>query len=235
MVVRVAVNGREALDMLARQHFDGVLMDCQMPVMDGYEATRALREQPQWRDLPVIAMTANAMAGDRDKALAAGMNDHIAKPIRINDLFTTLARWVRSPARAAGGERAGVDASVLTLPGIDSHGALVRLGGDERLYRRSLGMFRDRETEFGENFRRAWAAGDMVKAMRVAHDLKSVSGTLGAQAVSGAAEALERACGNGADGPAVEALFDAVCAQLESLLRSLRSAGAGVGRELPAR
>src|SRR5439155_5079825 len=76
IVVSVAANGQEALDLLARQRFDGVLMDCQMPVMDGYAATRALREQPQWRVLPVIAMTANAMVGDRDKALAGGMNDH---------------------------------------------------------------------------------------------------------------------------------------------------------------
>jgi CheY-like chemotaxis protein len=81
--------------MLGRQHFDGVLMDCQMPVMDGYAATRALRQQPQWRELPVIAMTANAMVGDREKVLAAGMNDHVAKPIKVEELFATLARWVR--------------------------------------------------------------------------------------------------------------------------------------------
>jgi len=94
IVVSVACDGQEALDMLDRQRFDGVLMDCQMPVMDGYAATRALRERPQWRELPVIAMTANAMAGDRDKVLAAGMNDHVAKPIKVEELFATLARWI---------------------------------------------------------------------------------------------------------------------------------------------
>ena len=93
--VTVAGNGQEALAMLAQHRFDGVLMDCQMPLMDGYETTRALRRQPQWQDLPVIAMTANALVGDRDKALAAGMNDHIAKPINVDDMFATLARWVR--------------------------------------------------------------------------------------------------------------------------------------------
>ena len=98
ILVTVAGNGQEALDMLAQQSFDGVLMDCQMPIMDGYAATRALREKAQWRDLPVIAMTANAMVGDRDKALAAGMNDHIAKPIRVDDMFATLARWIRPDA-----------------------------------------------------------------------------------------------------------------------------------------
>jgi PAS domain S-box-containing protein len=98
--VTVAGDGRQALDLLARQHFDGVLMDCQMPVMDGYAATRALRQQPQLTNLPVIAMTANAMAGDREKVLAAGMNDYIAKPINADELFASLAQWVR-PAGAA--------------------------------------------------------------------------------------------------------------------------------------
>jgi CheY-like chemotaxis protein len=99
--VTVAEDGRQALALLQRERFDGVLMDCQMPVMDGYEATRLLRQQPHLRDLPVIAMTANAMVGDREKVLAAGMNDHIAKPINVEEMFATLARWVR-PAGAAG-------------------------------------------------------------------------------------------------------------------------------------
>jgi len=94
VVVSVACNGQEALDMLGRQRFDGVLMDCQMPLMDGYAATRALRRQPQLQGLPVIAMTANAMVGDRDKAIAAGMNDYITKPIKVHEMFATLSRWV---------------------------------------------------------------------------------------------------------------------------------------------
>jgi CheY-like chemotaxis protein len=113
IVVTVAGNGQEALAVLAQQPFDGVLMDCQMPVMDGYTATRALRQQPQWRDLPVIAMTANAMVGDRDKALAAGMNDHIAKPISMDEVFATLARWVRPEAHASGRAAAGAGAGAL--------------------------------------------------------------------------------------------------------------------------
>jgi PAS domain S-box-containing protein len=94
IVVAVAENGREALEVLLRERFDGVLMDCQMPVMDGFEATRALRSRHELRDLPIIAITANAMVGDREKALAAGMNDHIAKPINVVQLFATLERWV---------------------------------------------------------------------------------------------------------------------------------------------
>ena len=98
IAVDVAADGREALAALDRERYDAVLMDCQMPVMDGYEATRALRQRPALKNLPVIAMTANAMAGDREKVLAAGMNDHITKPIRVADMYATLARWVRPAA-----------------------------------------------------------------------------------------------------------------------------------------
>ncbi|HPB76452.1 MAG TPA: response regulator, partial [Chromatiaceae bacterium] len=96
--VEVANDGAEALARLADEAFDGVLMDCQMPVMDGYTATRRLREQPRLRDLPVIAMTANAMAGDREKVLAAGMNDHIPKPINVEQMLKTMARWIKPAA-----------------------------------------------------------------------------------------------------------------------------------------
>jgi len=101
VAVTVADDGRSALDLLGSRAFDAVLMDIQMPVMDGYEATRAIRAQPRWQNLPVIAMTANTMSGDRDKALAAGMNDHIAKPLDVTVMFQTLARWVRRAAAQA--------------------------------------------------------------------------------------------------------------------------------------
>jgi PAS domain S-box-containing protein len=98
--VRVSVvrNGKQALESLAASHFDAVLMDCQMPVMDGYTATRALRQEKRLQDLPIIAMTANAMIGDREAALAAGMNDHITKPIVIDEMLATLARWLSAAA-----------------------------------------------------------------------------------------------------------------------------------------
>ena len=99
--VAVAEDGQQALDILGREAFDGVLMDCQMPVLDGYETTAILRREPRLRELPIIAMTANAMVGDRDKALAAGMNDYIGKPLNVAEMFSTLARWI-SPARPAG-------------------------------------------------------------------------------------------------------------------------------------
>jgi len=212
IVVQVANNGREAIDMLTRERFDAVLMDCQMPVMDGYAATRELRGHRKWRDLPVIAMTADAMVGDREKVLAAGMNDYIAKPINVNEMFATLARWIRPDAGASDG-----------FPGIESAAALAGVMGDEQLYRRLLGMFRDREASFAARFAAACAAHDMHTAKLLAHDLKSASGTLGATSVRQAAEALERAVVNGAGPTAIEALFAALIEHLDPVLAGLRS------------
>ncbi|MBF0265858.1 MAG: response regulator [Gammaproteobacteria bacterium] len=92
---KTALNGKEALDLLAEHKFDGVLMDCQMPIMDGYEATRQIREHEKFKSLPVLAMTANAMKGDKEKVLAVGMNDHIAKPIKPNTMYLTMAKWIK--------------------------------------------------------------------------------------------------------------------------------------------
>ena len=92
--VVIAENGQEALSLLERDVFDGVLMDCMMPIMDGYEATRQIRLQEQFASLPVIAMTANAMKHDIEKALASGMNDHIAKPVNPQNMLITMAKWI---------------------------------------------------------------------------------------------------------------------------------------------
>jgi PAS domain S-box-containing protein len=227
IVVSVAGNGQEALDMLARQRFDGVLMDCQMPVMDGYAATRALRRQAQWRDLPVIAMTANAMVGDRDKALAAGMNDHIAKPVKVQDMFATLARWVRPAAIGSSdwpdAESASRHRDLLAdLPGVDTRAGLAGVMGNGTLYFQLLRMFRDRESDFSPRFKAARAAGDFGAAARSAHDLKSVAGTLGIHAVQRAAEALEQACMHDAEAADVDALAQNVARVLAPIIAGLQ-------------
>mgnify|MGYP000073658998 CR=1 FL=1 len=95
MTVETANNGKEALELLVENSFDGVIMDCQMPLMDGYEATRKMREQAIYKDLPIIAMTANAMKQDIEKALDSGMNDHIAKPINPDIMLTTMSKWIK--------------------------------------------------------------------------------------------------------------------------------------------
>jgi signal transduction histidine kinase/DNA-binding response OmpR family regulator/HPt (histidine-containing phosphotransfer) domain-containing protein len=226
--VRVAANGREALRMLPTEPFDAVLMDCQMPVMDGFEATRALRQDPRWQQLPVIAMTANAMVGDREKVIAAGMNDHIAKPINVDQMFAVLSRWVRprqevsamTPDPSPAPSRAP---TLETLPGIDSQAALHALGGDERIYRRLLGRFLDSQSGFAASFRAIRSSGDLEAAHRMAHDLKGVAATAGAFALAKAASALEAACAARAPADEIEALTDAVTRELSPVMEGLRA------------
>ena len=228
ILVSVACDGQEALEMLASQNFDCVLMDCQMPVMDGYTATRKLREQPRWEKLPVIALTANAMVGDRDKVLAAGMNDHIAKPIKIDEVFATIARWVRPEARRAAESAGGTGADAnddanVSLPGIDFQAGLDGLKGNRQLYGRLLRMFRDREGDFPARFVAARTAGDADTAQRMAHDLKGLAGSLAMHEVQQAAAALEEACRNAADETQVEALAQNVAQQLGTVMTGLQA------------
>ena len=223
--VSVACNGQEALGALDREAFDAVLMDCQMPVMDGYAATRALRQQPRWEHLPVIAMTANALVGDRAKVLAAGMNDHVAKPIGIEELFSTLARWIR-PAAIDRAPRSPdpVDAPA-GRPHVDHAAGVAGLMGDEIMYVRLLRMFRDREADFAQRFRAARASGRFSDAMRMAHDLKSVSGALAAGAVQRTAADLESACVDDLDTPHIDLLLSKVEVSLAPVIEELRSLG----------
>jgi len=223
-----AGDGQEALEMLERQHFDGVLMDCQMPVMDGYAATRAIRRQARWRDLPVIAMTANAMVEDRDRALAAGMNDHIAKPIKVEEMFAKLARWIRpsgSPVRAPTGFGAGEarDDPLSNLAGIDSRSGIAAMMGDSTLYVHLLRVFRDAQADFAERFRAARMRGDVGTAMRMVHDLKSVTGSLAVPAVNHSASELEQACIDCSDDARIETLLQEVARPLGSVIAQLRT------------
>jgi signal transduction histidine kinase/CheY-like chemotaxis protein len=219
IVVEVAADGREALAALERARYDAVLMDCQMPVMDGYEATRALRQRPGLQALPVIAMTANAMAGERDKVLAAGMNDYVAKPVRVDDLFDTLARWMRPPAPPPAGSPAQ------RPPGPDRLAGPAAPDADEALYRRLLDSFRQRESDFEARLRQARAQGDAKAAIRCAHDLKGLAGTLGMPDLQQSAAALEAALvaqhEQGAREAEIEPLLQEVARHLAPRVRSL--------------
>lgn len=199
-----------------------------MPVMDGYAATMALRQRPELRDMPVIAMTANAMVGDRERALAAGMNDHIAKPIKVEELFATLARWVRPGRTASGTGRVADEAhaapSIPTLPGIDTRAGLDIMRGDVALYRKILCMFRDRERDFGARFRAALETGSNAAARHV-HDLKGEAGAIGAYEIQLAAEALERACAQGLQTEEVTELAERVAGLLDPVIVGLQVLG----------
>lgn len=191
--VRVANNGLEALREVALKTPDCVLMDCQMPVMDGYAATRQLRENPLYRDLPIIALTANAMTSDRDRTAAAGMNAHLAKPIDVPELYAALSTWIKPPAPEP--EKPAEMAEMpLELPGIDTAAGLAQTR-KLTLYLRLLAKFRDTQGRaFVSECRQAITAGDWPLATRLAHSLKGVARTLGAMELGQAAFALEEAC-----------------------------------------
>ncbi|MEF7613717.1 response regulator [Aquincola sp. MAHUQ-54] len=224
IVTTVAANGDEVLQRLEEQTFDGILMDCQMPVTDGYEATRRLRSDPRWQRLPVIAMTANAMTGDRERVLAVGMNDHVAKPIDVDDLYRTLARWLR-PADppvlpAPPGTAAGLP-PLDALPGIDLHTGRARTLGNEGLYRRMLRMFGQGQRHVIDEFRAAHDAGDGASAARVVHTLRSTAATIGARGVELAAQALEDALRRHAARGDIEAAVEVLAQEVAIVLEGL--------------
>ena len=193
LIVKVANNGREALDILNKEEFDGVLMDCQMPEMDGYEVTRKLRQQERLKDLPVLAMTANAMVGDREKVLAAGMNDHIAKPINVEEMFTIIARWIRPSNPIAEIEAAQLEerVDIPELDGIDTEEGLSRLQNNRGLYLKLLHKVRERLHHFIEAFDGAVAEDDWQQASMLAHTHKGLAGQIGAKALQEACRVVE--------------------------------------------
>jgi signal transduction histidine kinase/CheY-like chemotaxis protein/HAMP domain-containing protein len=235
----LANHGQEALDILAAdRRFDGVLMDCQMPVMDGYTASRALRAMAEFDDLPIIAMTANAMAGDHEKVLAAGMQDHIAKPINVGEMFATMARWIKpvhgqpqtavaaltggAPAGVGGAAGAAPNATLPALDGIDMRAGLATSMGDPALYRRLLLKFRDSQSGFAAAFDAALSDADPTAATRAAHTLKGMAGNIGARGVQAAAQLLETASGEGAPAAQLQALAADVVSELEPVIAALR-------------
>jgi CheY-like chemotaxis protein len=201
--VSLADDGSEALQALQRDRFDAVLMDMQMPKMDGLEATRHIREDAALADLPIIAMTANAMIGDREICLSAGMNDYLSKPLYYKTLYDTLARWTKrdmpSPQGAAEVPPRTEAAAVL-----DTENAMARMGG-EATYLTMLAQFIPSQGQAVQSINDALAVDDRAAAERLAHTLKGVAASVGAHALADAASQLEKAfsAGTAEDYPAL--------------------------------
>jgi CheY-like chemotaxis protein/HPt (histidine-containing phosphotransfer) domain-containing protein len=224
ITVVIANHGREALDTLARDDcFDGILMDCQMPVMDGFSATREIRANPAFANIPVIAMTANAMAGDREKVLAAGMADHIAKPFDLTDMYETIARWITPAYPTAAVQVAGVPAApfVFELPGIDTKAGLAITMNNQELYLNLLRTFHTSEANFAGAFRLAQQGEDPSAPARTAHTLKGSAGNIGAKQVQAAAAALEEGCFSSAPAEVIEDLLETTLAALRPVTEGL--------------
>ena len=196
----IAVNGEEAVAKVNQNDYDLVLMDIQMPVLDGLAATRAIRSNPAHDCLPIVAMTAHAMSTDRDRSLAAGMNDHLTKPIDSDAMFTALLRWITPRSAGPGGAwptGTGVpdgerEPALPPLDGIDTGRGLINHMHSHTLYRQMLAGF---QREFGstaDDISSALAHGDFGVALRLAHSMKSAAATIGALELSQCAKALEQ-------------------------------------------
>ena len=190
--VDIAGNGAIALAKIEENAYDGVLMDCQMPVMDGYQATRKLRQDPRYSNLPVIAMTANAMVGDKEKCLDAGMNDFIAKPIDVAQLFGTLARWI---APATPQEMTAVvaqpEVELPVIAGLKMAEAMRRVGGNATLMRKLLDRFVETQFDAMQRIVAAIENNQLETAIREAHTLKGLAGNIGAGGLADSAARVE--------------------------------------------
>jgi two-component system sensor histidine kinase/response regulator len=228
--VDLAENGKVALGMIHDNDYDAVLMDMQMPVMDGIEATRIIRSESRFQNLPIIAMTANAMASDRTLCLEAGMNDHIAKPIDPDQLFGVLLRWIRradGDGRAARGAAAAPPADghasdpELVVPGIDVPSGLRRTGGNRKRYVALLRKFAEQQAETVAIMQAALSAADPATAERAAHSLKGAAGTLGAGMLAEAAARAETAIKSGRG---IDEAVRSLSLSLDPVLAELRAA-----------
>jgi polar amino acid transport system substrate-binding protein len=185
--VSIANNGREAVHKVSKKEFAIVLMDLQMPQMDGFEATHVIRESLGMKEIPIIAMTANAMAEDREKCLEVGMNDHVPKPIDPDQLFMTLTKWVPKQQGAVAGrqdQQAEAEASEIIIPdvdGIDQTLGLRSVSGNKKLYCKLLKDFNQSHRDDVTRVRDALINGKIDEAERVVHTLKGLAGSLGAQ------------------------------------------------------
>jgi CheY-like chemotaxis protein len=247
--VTVAHDGREALDCLLAGEFDAVLMDCQMPVMDGYDATRAIRQEPRWQQLPVIAMTANVMQGDREKCFVSGMNDFVPKPIIVDQLFAVLGKQLQGRPRAVRVESgpttvpAGVAANALPAPpfiaasastaavdltklvNVDVDAALQSTMGLPGFLARVLRIFLTTQKDFDVKFAQALAdRADPEAAGRAAHTLKGAAASIGAQALREAALVLEQACKRAAPEVEVQTALDAVMKEMLPVVGGVEAA-----------
>lgn len=203
MRVSIANNGKEGVEMVESRFWDLVLMDIQMPVMDGYEASRAIRELPGYQDLPIVAMTANAMSGDRELCLAAGMNDHVAKPIDPSNLYATLKKWIKirdglgtAPLSSIDGKSGEVNFPE-SIQGIDLEAGLSRVAGNEKLYLRLLRKFGSSQGAAVTEIQTILDSDGVGAAVERAHTLKGVAGNIGAMELHRIVASLELALTDG--------------------------------------
>ena len=235
-IVDVAEDGLKSIDMLGRKKYDAVLMDMQMPVMDGVSATIEIRKDPLFRDIPIIAMTANVMAADVEKCYQAGMNDHIGKPVDPDELFRKLLKWVKPREWDGNGKEGPVPSGIrpaddgsstepglVDIPGLDMGTALKRFMGKKSLYLDMLKKFAGNQAEIPNEIRRALEAGDRQTAERLAHTIKGISGNIGATGLQDMAMGLELSIKEGDPAEKTASILDTFAHALHELIERMRS------------
>lgn len=223
--IDIAGNGKIAVEKAFEHPPDVILMDMQMPVMDGIEATRQIRSNPELRKVPVIAMTANAMQADRELCMEVGMNDYIAKPFDPNQLFAVLLKWLAPESAQAQKTAAPKQAPVEKPSGtplteskaLDVPAGLRHVMGNEELYLQLLHKFSENQRGALRGIQEALKADDRETAVRLAHTLKGLCGSIGADVLQAKAEALERRLKDGAN---ESDLADELC-EAESILSAV--------------
>ncbi len=243
--VSIAGNGQEAVDKVRASSYDIVLMDVQMPVMSGYDASKRIREDERFKDLPIIAMTAYAMSGAREQCLASGMNDYISKPIHPEELYAALVKWSKNcagnPNRihqvVSAAMQAAKDPDDRLLPsvtGIDMPSGLKRANGNAKLFSKLLIDFADRYASVKDEITGMLQKQDVESAERLAHSLKGVAGNISACDIQEAAARLETAIHQ-----RNAAAFDGLILELDYALRpvvaSIQSKMRGPSRQTDVR
>jgi CheY-like chemotaxis protein len=218
-VINVAQNGKEAIDLLAKGHFDCVLMDIQMPVLDGFETTRLMRANPDLAKIPVIAMTANVSDEYREHCLAAGMDDFISKPFKPHAFYAVIARWLEEA-----GERPALAASAVAAARAARAGGAINLsllaelvGGDRRKMREFALKFLASARQDMAEVEAALERGDVAALRALGHHIKSPARMAGAIGLADLCQALEDHGKSGASLGQIEGLISQMRALLERI------------------
>jgi two-component system sensor histidine kinase/response regulator len=234
--VETAEHGAAALECLKRrggQYFHAVLMDVQMPVMDGYEATRRLRADPAFARLPVIAMTAHALSEEQALCHAAGMSGHLGKPVEPAALYAALACHFDAAAPPPAQVAPALPCGLAPVAGLDMLAGLRRAGGQGALYRRLLADFAAEYGTAPATLASLLAAAEWPAAERMAHTLRGVAATLGAEPLAALAAQLEHACREG-QAAAAAASLARLAPPLRQLVHALESGVAAPADQIPA-
>jgi CheY-like chemotaxis protein len=245
LLVDVVGNGRLAVEAVGSRHYDAVLMDMQMPEMDGLEATATIRRSPSLADLPIIAMTANAMKGDRERCLAAGMDDYVTKPVDRRELFGALRKYIAG-AGSDGTRRVAfshshkrpeaIDAEQPPerLDGIEVAEGLERLGLGWESFKKLLQQYAEANDSIVADLRHALDTHDKALIGRLAHSLAGSGGSLGMTDLRDTAKTLENAAASGEEPERWSAMFEELLAEYERVKASIASLSDGNGAPHPA-